>query len=73
MLSEQKENKVKGGFNGLCNRKACNNDNAVFYNYSTKMYYCVSCARLINDMNRLDAMRLFGHELCIRVIKPLTI
>lgn len=59
------EVKQKGTFNGICNRSACDNDEATYYNYSTQMYYCPACAKLINDVNRSDSMRLFGHDLCL--------
>jgi len=55
---------VKGDFNGECNRGACYRSRAVFYNHSTHKYYCPKCARLINEFNRDDAMRLYGHDLC---------
>ena len=35
-----------------CNRTACQTGRSVFmYNHSTQAYYCVKCARLINDGN----------------------
>jgi hypothetical protein len=55
---------MKGRYNKECNRTACNNQEAVFYNHSTRLYYCKSCAILINEQNRTDAQRLFGHDLC---------
>ena len=58
---------MKGQYNGICNRTACSNTSAVFYNYSTKMYYCPSCAKLINDANHVDAMRLYGHDVCLPI------
>lgn len=37
----------------LCNRTACQTGRRVFMiNYSHKAYYCVKCARLINDACR---------------------
>jgi len=36
----------------LCNRTACQTGRNVFmWNHSTRAYYCVRCARLINDGN----------------------
>lgn len=32
-----------------CFRAVCKNQNAIFYNASTKEYYCQSCARRINE------------------------
>lgn len=57
---------MKGEFNQECNRTACNNQNAVYYNLSTEKYYCRSCATEINYWNRADAMRLYGHDLCMK-------
>lgn len=56
---------MKGEFKQECNRTACSNADAVFYNHSTRKYYCGTCATLINKVNRADAMRMFGHDLCI--------
>lgn len=55
----------KGEFYGECNRTACSNYYATFYNHSTKKYYCPSFAAKINRYNRADATRIFGHDLCI--------
>lgn len=55
---------IKGAYNGLCNRTACQQPGAVFFNWSTQLYYCPSCAKLINDVNHTDALRMYGHELC---------
>lgn len=57
----------KGDYLGSCNRSACNNDHATFYNHSTRRYYCADCAKLINDVNRVDSMRIYGHDLCTSV------
>lgn len=57
----------KGEYNGECNRTACSNTGAVYFNHSTRKHYCRSCASLINDANRLDAIRLYGHDLCLLV------
>ena len=54
----------KGDFNAECNRTACDNPEAVYYNHSTRKHYCYSCAMQINQANRADALRLFGHDLC---------
>lgn len=63
ILNEMREGKEKGEFNGECNRTACNNNPANFFNHSTKKYYCGSCALKINEYHA-DAMRLYGHDLC---------
>ena len=63
--------KVKGEYNGLCNRTACQSPNeVVYFNHSTEKYYCPSCAKKINEYNRADAMRLFGHDLCMIEERP---
>jgi len=55
----------KGDLNDECNRTVCKNINATFYNYSTRQFYCKDCAKLINEANRADAMRMYGHDLCV--------
>jgi hypothetical protein len=57
---------AKGQRGEECCRKSCQNQNAMWFNHSTKMYYCSGCAELINKYNRADALRLFGHDLCER-------
>jgi hypothetical protein len=54
----------KGEWGGECNRTVCKEPLAVWYNHSTRKYYCQRCAGLINDANRKDAQEMFGHELC---------
>lgn len=63
---------MKGEHNQECNRTVCKNENAQFYNHSTRKYYCAACAILINDANRNDAMRMFGHDICTLQLTPLT-
>jgi hypothetical protein len=55
---------AKGDFKEECNRTACNNKNAVFFNHSTRKYYCFPCAALINRMNP-EADEIYGHALCL--------
>lgn len=51
----------KGLYNGACNRAACQQPGATWYNLATRAYYCRSCAGMINwPGGRADAMRLFG-------------
>ena len=38
---------AKGEKHGTCNRGACNNTNALWWNRSTERYYCKPCARRI--------------------------
>lgn len=54
----------KGKYNLECYRAACKNGKAVYFNHSTRMYYCRSCAFTLNEANETDAWRLFGHDLC---------
>jgi hypothetical protein len=54
----------KGKKDMECYRAACSNSPATWYNHSTRMFYCVDCAGLINNHNKRDAFRMFGHELC---------
>jgi hypothetical protein len=55
---------MKGVFGGKCNRTVCLNQNATWYNHSTRAYYCTECAILLNNINQVDALRIFGHDLC---------
>lgn len=59
---------AKGELGGACNRTACQQRPATWFNHSTCKYYCDHCAELINEANRADAMELFGHELCTKVV-----
>lgn len=68
---------AKGQYMHECNRTACDNKHASYYNHSTEKYYCKSCAMTINLHNKADAMRLYGHDLCTpftqeHSINPLT-
>lgn len=61
--------KGKGEFLGICNLSRCKSGKlADWYNYGTRNYYCISCAKELNadEYNKRDALRLFGHELCIQ-------
>lgn len=58
-------NPDKGLKGGSCNRTACQAPGANWYNYSTQKYYCQRCADDLNRANRLDAHRLYGHDLCL--------
>lgn len=39
----------KGEYGGECNRTACKNTNAQWYNKVTEAFYCTKCARMINE------------------------
>ena len=60
---------MKGDMDDECNRTVCKNKGAVWFNHSTKKFYCSECAWIINDANKKEAMRIFGHELCTLVPK----
>ena len=34
-----------------CNRSACQKEGALWFNYSTRQWYCAACARKINKYN----------------------
>ena len=56
----------QGVKNGVCNRTICMSDkNVVFFNHSTRKYYCLECALLLNEANKHDAYRLYRHALCM--------
>ncbi len=57
-------NSDKGDKNGSCNRRVCQVPGAIWYNHSTRKYYCVECALMLNEHNHTDAIELWGHELC---------
>lgn len=43
---------VKGEYNGLCQRFACDNAGAHWFNQTNGRYYCSSCARTFNEVLR---------------------
>lgn len=51
-----------------CARQVCDNMQAVYFNLSTRKMYCKECAILINKANHLEAHRLYGQDLCTRVV-----
>lgn len=64
LAAEYELNTLKGEKNGFCNRSSCLKPGANYYNHSTRKYYCEECATVINNVNRKEAMELFGHDLC---------
>ena len=56
----------KGEYQGECDRPACSNIKAEYFDYSTRKYYCESCAKIINMENELYAHSMYGHDLCIK-------
>lgn len=58
----------KGLKNGSCNRTACQRPNAIYFNKSTRAYYCEDCAREINWLGgRADTQRLYGTPLLCEI------
>ena len=57
---------AKGDLKDECNRKACSNKNAIFFNHSTEKHYCRICAQMINKVNP-ESYTMYGHELCTLV------
>jgi len=58
---------MKGNYKEECNITSCQKPNsAVWFNHSTRKYYCKDCAKRLNDdyFNKIDAQRMFGHDLC---------
>jgi hypothetical protein len=54
----------KGLKGGSCNRTACQAPGAMWFNHSTRAYYCQWCARLINESCRNDDyVKGLGHDL----------
>lgn len=41
---------LKGQYRGECERKACTNHGADWYNKSSGKYYCDECARALNEI-----------------------
>jgi hypothetical protein len=44
---------MKGEHGGECQRIACDNSNARWFNETNGRYYCASCARTFNEVSRL--------------------
>lgn len=66
MILKAETNPNKGVAGGDCNRTQCQSPGAIYFNHSTRKYYCHACALDLNEANRLDAIRLFGHNLCTK-------
>ena len=59
----------KGHKGGSCNRTACQQPGAYWFNHSTRAYYCTPCARMLNREAELfrgsdTYLQDLGHELC---------
>ncbi len=57
---------AKGDRGGSCNRTVCENENAQWFNHSTRAWYCETCARTLNEFRPEEAQALYGHDLCTR-------
>lgn len=56
----------KGDLLGICNRTACNNKGARFFNHATQKHYCTKCAHDLNTYNP-ESKEIYGHDLCTLV------
>lgn len=67
---------LKGVHGGNCNVSSCQKPNALYFNKSTKAYYCKECAEEINWVGgRADVMKLYGVPLLCEYVpldKPVT-
>lgn len=64
---------AKGEYNGSCYSESCENEPAEFYHYAIHKFYCLDCAKILNQENRVNNRRLYRHDICLRVsilIKP---
>lgn len=48
---------AKGDYNSTCQRFACENDSAHWYNQTNGKYYCSDCARTFNELLRHQGRR----------------
>lgn len=66
MMIKAETNTKKGVKGGDCNVTQCQEpDSAVYFNKSTRKYYCQHCAYEINKANRRDCLELYGVlDLC---------
>jgi len=56
LKSQDTSNIAKGSYNGECNRGACTNKHAYWYNDPMYKYYCIACARMINESSNQSGM-----------------
>lgn len=66
-MCNEKDKLFVGEFQGLCNRTACREPGATFYNHATKKYYCGKCAGMINEVNPESITRK-GVPLCMQIV-----
>jgi len=48
----------KGAYSGECNRTAGDNRPALYWNRYTHAFYCLPCARKLNEVFKRDGMDL---------------
>ena len=61
---------MKGDYNEECNRTACTTPQALWYNRSTRAWYCRDCAEKINRANEAECRRLYGVGLLCIEARP---
>lgn len=66
-MCNEKDKLFVGEFQGPCNRTACREPGATFYNHATKKYYCGKCADMINEVNPESITRK-GVPLCMQIV-----
>jgi hypothetical protein len=62
LAREKPEHPDKGKDGGRCNRRACQEPGAYYYNSGTRKYYCWVCAKLIQNAHA-DNRSLFAFPL----------
>lgn len=61
-MSDSPKMPEKGHKHGECNRTACTNTNALWWNKYTQAFYCEDCALRINRLAEPQA------KICVRMI-----
>lgn len=73
IINKPRSIETKGDYEGRCNRTACVTElPAVYFNHSTRKYYCKICADLINKVNP-ESQEMYGSDLCTLVLKTETL
>lgn len=64
----------KGVYKGSCNRRACQEPNAVWWNRGSYSFYCPSCAHKLNKANppgkELASAGISDTLLCVEIESP---
>lgn len=59
---------TKGFHRGHCNRQSClSPEDVVWFNHSTRKFYCKECAIELNEMNKKEAIEFYGHDICLQM------